>query len=185
MHNPLVTMAEGLVRAFADDFFVDHPMHGKRGQDFLDQITKETKQVNLLQNYAGDAFVMPAYHDEPHKRIYIAGPMRGIPEFNFPAFFAAEQMLVDKGWLPFNPARADNDKFGTDVSAGNTEGDEALAGKQYGFTIQDAMQRDTHYITRLADAIYMLKGWENSTGARAEHALAVCLRLAIYYQETL
>lgn len=141
--------------------------------------------MDLLQNFDGDAFVMPAYHDEPRKRIYIAGPMRGLPEFNFPAFYAAEEKLVALGWLPFNPGRADNEKFGVDVSAGNTMGDEELAGKQYGFTIQDAMQRDTHYLTRKADAIYMLHGWENSTGARAEHALAVCLRLDIYYEDTI
>lgn len=121
----------------------------------------------------------------PRKHIYVAGPMRGIPEFNFPAFFAAENKLTLLGFDVFNPARADNEKFGADVSAGNLEGSEELAGKDYGFTINDAMQRDTEYLTRTATAIYMLEGWENSTGARAEHALAVCLRLNIYYEATI
>ena len=32
------------------------------------------------------------------------------------------------------------------------------------------------------DAIYMLRGWENSKGARAEHAVAVWVGLDIMYQ---
>jgi hypothetical protein len=30
------------------------------------------------------------------KSIYVAGPMSGYPEFNFPAFFAAEDVSVKK-----------------------------------------------------------------------------------------
>ena len=41
------------------------------------------------------------------KHIYIAGPMRGYPEFNFPAFYAAEERLRARGHAVFNPARRD------------------------------------------------------------------------------
>jgi hypothetical protein len=33
-----------------------------------------------------------------------------------------------------------------------------------------------------SDAIYMLRGWEQSKGARAEHAVAVWIGLEIIYQ---
>ena len=121
----------------------------------------------------------------PHTRktrVYIAGPMRGHPHFNFPAFFAAEARLKDLGFEPFNPAAADNEAYGADVSADNPEGDEELAAVQFGLTLREALHRDTAWITQKADAIYMLKGWEASSGARAEWALANALGLDIYYE---
>lgn len=39
---------------------------------------------------------------------YISGPMRGIPDYNFPAFFAAEEALLEAGWNTINPARIDS-----------------------------------------------------------------------------
>lgn len=38
-------------------------------------------------------------------KIYVAGPMTGLPEFNYPAFNAAEAALRDAGFDPVNPAR--------------------------------------------------------------------------------
>jgi len=32
------------------------------------------------------------------KTIYIAGPMAGLPLYNFPAFFSAEERLARLGW---------------------------------------------------------------------------------------
>jgi len=37
--------------------------------------------------------------------IYIAGPMSGLPEFNYPAFFAAAEQLTAAGYDVLNPAR--------------------------------------------------------------------------------
>ena len=42
------------------------------------------------------------------KRIYIAGPMTGHAEHNFPAFHAAAKRLHEAGWEVVNPA----DNFG-------------------------------------------------------------------------
>lgn len=37
-------------------------------------------------------------------KVYIAGPMTGLPEFNRPAFFAVADRLVSAGDVPLNPA---------------------------------------------------------------------------------
>jgi len=39
-------------------------------------------------------------------RLYIAGPMTGLPDFNYPAFFAAAVQLQAAGHEPINPARS-------------------------------------------------------------------------------
>lgn len=37
-------------------------------------------------------------------KLYIAGPMSGLPEFNYPAFHAAEAQLQAAGYETLNPA---------------------------------------------------------------------------------
>lgn len=113
-------------------------------------------------------------------RFYLAGPMTGIPHFNFPAFNATAKALRDLGHEVFNPAERDLERHGgTDIS--NATGDVAQATKEHGFSLRDALADDTQYICKTADAIFMLKGWEKSNGARAEHALAVALGHQIEY----
>lgn len=38
------------------------------------------------------------------RKVYIAGPMTGLPEFNYPTFFAAEEYLRSHGAKVMNPA---------------------------------------------------------------------------------
>lgn len=114
-------------------------------------------------------------------KIYIAGPMRGYPNFNFPAFFDMEQWLQAKGYETFNPARSDQEKYGEKVSNSAT-GDLADPAVQTGFSLREALGRDMQWIAAEADALYMLNGWEKSTGAKAEWTLGVALGLQIFYQ---
>lgn len=114
-------------------------------------------------------------------KIYLAGPMRGIPEFNFPAFHAAAAKLRSGGWFVFSPAERDNEKHGTDISAGNPTGDEALATKQHGFSLREALGADLKFICEEADAIALLPGWEKSKGVAAELATARALGLRELY----
>lgn len=41
-------------------------------------------------------------------KLYIAGPMTGLPNMNYPSFFAAEEWLQSKGYETENPARNEN-----------------------------------------------------------------------------
>lgn len=109
------------------------------------------------------------------KKIYLAGPMRGIPEFNFPAFYRYADMLRKEGHFVFSPAEKDNEKAGKDISSGNINGDEAVAEAQHGFSIRTALFMDMEFICLHADMIAMMPGWERSSGARAEHATAIAL----------
>jgi hypothetical protein len=107
-------------------------------------------------------------------RIYLAGPMRGIPNFNFPAFDYAAAQLRRDGHVVFSPAERDRAAYGPEVE-NNPTGDENKAPP--GCTINDCMRADTQWICDHADAIALLPGWENSSGAAAELALGKALGL--------
>ena len=92
---------------------------------------------------------------------YISGPMSGIPELNRPAFYAAKLRLLELGHTSCNPH--------------DIQRQQRPLYRQY-------LARDLAYICEKADALYMLKGWEHSPGARAEHAVAVALELRIEYE---
>jgi hypothetical protein len=92
-------------------------------------------------------------------KIYIAGPMTGLPNFNRDAFFQAESNLTLRGHYVLNPATLPN----------------GLSQHEY-MDICQAMVRS-------ADAIFMLSGWEASRGALAELYQARKLGLLIIYQK--
>ncbi len=111
-------------------------------------------------------------------RLYLAGPMRGIPLFNFPAFDEAARAFASR-FEVINPANLDRAK-GFDPTT-LPEGYAWQNLEAIGFDLREAVRRDVDAILS-CDAIFMLEGWERSTGARAEHALAVWLGLDILYQ---
>ena len=92
------------------------------------------------------------------KRIYISGPMTGVPEHNFPAFFAAEERLKQAGFQPLNPAR----NFG-----GQTDRPRA-----------DYIRADLELLLQ-CDGIAMLPGWQKSRGAKLEYMIAWELGLPV------
>lgn len=112
-------------------------------------------------------------------KIYLAGPMRGIAELNFPAFHAAAEKLRANGHEVVSPAEKDNERHGVDISKGNATGDEEHASKQHGFSLREALGVDLTYICSEAEAIALLPGWDLSRGAVAEHAAALALGLKV------
>ena len=115
-------------------------------------------------------------------RVYLSGPMRGYPEFNFPAFNRYAAKLREEGFEVFNPAEKDRERYGDDFAAKFPTGDEEAASNE-GFSLREALAIDLDYVCREADIIAMLPGWENSSGARAELAAAEALGLRRMFLE--
>lgn len=108
--------------------------------------------------------------------VYVAGPMQGIPEFNFPRFNAVSWALKLEGHRVFNPAERDVERHGgVNIAKGNMDGSLDKAKASHGFSLRQALADDTNFICLEADWILMLPGWEKSNGAQAEHRLAVAL----------
>ncbi|WP_084613906.1 DUF4406 domain-containing protein [Nakamurella lactea] len=83
-------------------------------------------------------------------RVYISGPMTGIPGLNFTAFNDAEVRLKAAGYGVSNPA---------------------AKGEIDGFTWSDYLRVDLRELTTCG-GIYLLPGWENSKGACLEYHVA-------------
>lgn len=98
------------------------------------------------------------------KRIYIAGPMRGRPQLNFPAFHKAASELRRDGWEVLSPAEMDAMSPGISPEAHRSH-----------------CLRDIAAIS-LCDAVFFLDGWHYSIGARAEMACAKWMQLEIVHQ---
>jgi hypothetical protein len=96
------------------------------------------------------------------KTLYLAGPMRGYPFYNFPAFKEAAERLREGGWDVFNPAEHDLNN-GFDPSKPDSH--EPLA---------HYLAHDLPEVCR-RDAIAVLPGWEESEGARIEVHVATAL----------
>lgn len=114
-------------------------------------------------------------------KIYLAGPMSGIPYFNFPAFNKAAAMLRAEGHHVFNPAEADISRIGVDPSLDNPTGDVELAEKVHGLSRRECLAEDLTWIALHAECVALLPGWENSTGVAAELALAKAINLEVRY----
>lgn len=120
------------------------------------------------------------------KHVYIAGPMRGYDGYNFPAFFAAEAWLRQHGATAdiCNPAREDVMRFGLRAlldkdPTGLIAGRHLSKGKFDEDDLRTAMAADMAFIAERCDTVYVLDGWEDSAGARAEVALAEALGLEV------
>ena len=107
---------------------------------------------------------------------YVAGPMRGYKDFNFPAFDEAAERGRRMGYNIISPADLDR-KNGIDPLNKPGSG-EAAEGH-----IENIIQRDIDAIMSLqperGDGIAVLAGWTGSTGASAEVALARWLGLRV------
>ena len=125
-------------------------------------------------------------------RVYISGPMTGLPDCNRAAFDAAAKRLAEQGFFAVSPA---------DIS--RLFGDRASLEASFAALYQDGDSRDPACKPRIAkekerdarlaravmeadlaavrscDAIYLLCGWQSSRGAKRELAEALACGLRI------
>jgi len=100
-------------------------------------------------------------------RGYLAGPMTGLPQFNFPAFDAAAKMLRDAGHEVISPAELDDPE--TRKKALASPDGAPGSGSHDGETWGDFLARDIKLIADgTLDVIWVLPGWESSKGALLE-----------------
>ena len=115
-------------------------------------------------------------------KLYLAGPMRGYPAFNYPAFHAAANRLRILGHEVFSPAERDIERDNKDWGEISPSGDLAEA-ETKGFSLRDALGDDLNYICREAEGVAMMPGWIHSKGAIAEKATAEALGLKVIILE--
>ncbi len=102
---------------------------------------------------------------QPKKsRVYVAGPMTGYAEYNFPAFHVAAARLRLEGYEVVNPAE-------------HFDGRTDLPRETY-------LRADVIMLAQ-CNSIAMLPGWQESRGAKLEYLLARELGLAVLDAETL
>jgi hypothetical protein len=99
-------------------------------------------------------------------RIYIAGKMTGLPDFNYPAFNEAAAALRALGYDVCNPAETDG----------------GSSHKSREFYLREALK-----LLLECDHMALLPGWETSEGVRLEMFVAIALKMKVrgfgYYLE--
>lgn len=89
---------------------------------------------------------------------YIAGPMSGLPDFNYPSFEAAARALRDEGVDVLSPHEVDT------------------GGEQRDWVWY---MRETLAMLLRCDAVILLPGWQYSRGAKLEKYVAEALGMTI------
>lgn len=104
-------------------------------------------------------------HDTP-RWIYLAGPMTGLPDFNYPEFNRVSNILRRNRHVVYSPAEFDDPKSFAEPAF-----------------VRRAFSNFCRHITLQADALVVLPGWRASFGAVAEVALANALHTHVFEWE--
>lgn len=115
-------------------------------------------------------------------RVYLAGPMSGIAQFNFPEFYRVAALLRGSGWEVVSPAELDDaeDKSAAMSSQDGDPNNRTLVKKSWG----DFLARDVKLIADSGiEGIVFLPGWVGSRGARLEAFVGLLCGLKFFYWE--
>lgn len=117
-------------------------------------------------------------------KIYLAGPMRGYPDFNFPAFDEAAKRGRALGHEIVSPAEMDRSIGFNEKGKDGKVNDKGHSAEITPDFMRGCIWRDVDAIVGAAgkpgvDAVAMLPGWEKSRGAKGEKGLAEWLGLDV------
>lgn len=104
---------------------------------------------------------------------YIAGPMTGYPGFNYRSFDHARDTLSALGWEVISPADLDRETIG------GARFEEMTGFEDLSEYVQTFARNDIEALLR-AHAVFVLPGWENSTGVRNELDIAAMIGVPIF-----
>ena len=110
--------------------------------------------------------------------LYLAGPMTGISQFNYPAFFEAATNLRHAGFGVINPPENDAPDVQRAALASET-GDWADL-PDTGTLMEDIIRQNVEDVM-MSDGVAVLFDWRKSRGAVMEVALANRLEIPVRY----
>lgn len=98
-------------------------------------------------------------------KIYISGPMTGYKDLNFSAFIKMEEQIVNNFYfvLVVNPVKIA----------------QKVKSKKYVPNYEDYLREDLKYLIA-CDAVFLLPGWENSSGCEKEITVAKFLKIPCF-----
>lgn len=114
-------------------------------------------------------------------RVYIAGQMRGVPYYNFPAFDAAARRLRELGVEVVSPADLDRAR-GFDPMTLSYDADWNRVPDR--FDLHACILEDVAAILK-CQTVALLPGWGRSAGANAEVAIASWAGISVVSVEEL
>lgn len=98
-------------------------------------------------------------------KLYLAGPMTGYPDHNFPAFAGAAAALRERGHNVLSAHEILHDGLPGDLAN--------LPHERY---LRDDLKEMLE-----CDGIVLLPGWPRSTGARLELSTALALKMTVFF----
>ena len=112
-------------------------------------------------------------------KMYLAGPMSGIPQFNYPRFDYVAGELRTLGYDVQSPAEMDSPE--TRAAALASEDGSLGSGVINGESWGDFLARDVKLVADEIDGVCLLEGWDKSRGARLEAFVALTVRKPVYF----
>ncbi len=115
-------------------------------------------------------------------KVYLAGPMSNLPQFNFPAFYAAAEELRAQGFEVVSPAELDDaeDKGAALKSVDGDPNNRAIVKKTWG----DFLARDVKLLADQGiEGIVFLPDWQKSKGAKLEAYVGLLQKFKFWIYE--
>ena len=113
-------------------------------------------------------------------KAYLAGPMTGIPQFNFPEFHRVTALLRAQGWVVVSPAEEDMKHAGVgDLATNSPDGDASKLKETWG----EILARDVKLIADEGiEAIVFLPNWSKSKGAKLEATVGLLTQKIKFFE---